>query len=73
MKRTDGSEAGEVLPFEEIAEGIPRGASLWFGDRGMIVVTFDQDDQVDGMEHARGRRSAPDWWLAIENWMGIGG
>jgi hypothetical protein len=50
----------------------PARTSLWFGDRGMLLVVFDSESGFVVAKQCRsGRRLPPDWWLAIERRLGL--
>ena len=70
----DGSSSYQTVAFpaEENDEVPPFGTwKMWYGDGGLIAVSFGVDKKVLDKEFLRGRRLPPDWWLFIERCLGL--
>ncbi len=69
----DGHKQYTRAAFSELCPGEqqPGRLELWYGDRGVIAVTFGADKAVLGKEFVRGRHLPPDWWLFLEWRLGL--
>ena len=69
----DGHKQYTRAAFSELWPGEQELGTLelWYGDRGLIGVTFEADKSVLRKEFWPGRRLPSDWWLFLEWRLGL--